>query len=114
MITLTITTNPRRRQMWGELSSDSDRTRTRTTTPVGGRECLVKVDVHRINAHIAWACTTQKRVKIGAITVNKAAMAMHDLGYLCDVGLKEPQGVGVCHHDPGDIFIHRRFNRSRI
>ena len=67
-----------------------------------GGERLMQVDVHHIEAHVAWATGSQHRVEVGTIVVHQATTAMDERCDLWDSRLEETEGVGVGHHHGGD------------
>ena len=62
----------------------------------------MQVDVHHIEAHVAWATGSQHRVEVGTIVVHQTATAMDERCDLWDTRLEKTEGVGVGHHHGGD------------
>ena len=68
----------------------------------------MQVEVHNVEAHIAGAHHAQERVHIGAVVVEQAAAFVHQGCDFLDIALEEAQGVGVGHHNAGDVGAEQR------
>ena len=75
-------------------------------------ECLVEVDVHHVEAHVARSAITQHGVEVGSVVVHQSATVVYQLRNLRDALLEEAEGVGVGHHHGGDavaLFLDKFF-----
>ena len=63
----------RQRAEGRERFRQHDRARTRAAAAVRGREGLVEVDVHRVDAEVARANLADDRVEIGAVAIDEGA-----------------------------------------
>ncbi len=79
-----------------------------------GRESLVQIEVHDVDAEVAGAHFADQRIHVGAVHVEQAALGMQNVGNLVDVLLKHAERVGIGQHERGDIFIHLRRERCEI
>ena len=77
-------------------------------------ESLVKIEVHDVKAHVSWAYNAHQGVHVGAVIVQKAAAAVHKGCNLLDLGLKQAQGIGICHHNAGDIRAKKGFQSLHV
>ncbi len=75
---------------------------------VGGAEGLVHVQMHDIEAHIAKAGAAKEGIQIGAVAVEKGALAVQHLGDAADVGLEQPESVGQGEHEGGHAIVQGR------
>ena len=65
-------------------------------------ECLVQVDVHHIEAHIARTTGTQHGVEVSTIVVHQTTTVVNKLCNLRDAGLEKAKRVGIGHHHSGN------------
>ena len=91
-----------------------DRPGAGTTAPVGDRKRLVEVELEDIDPRVARPGDPHDRIQVGAIAVDLPTLAVNDLRDLGDMLLEEAQGVGVGHHDGGDLLIHDLGHRARF
>ena len=82
------------------LQSDThaNRSSTWSTSSMGSGECLMKIDVHHIKAHVTRTASTEHRVEVGSIIVHQSAALMHEFGYLGNLLFKHSEGIGIGHH----------------
>ena len=90
------------------------RTGTGTAAAVGGREGLVEVDVHGVDAEIARAHDAHDGVEVGAVAVEECACIVNRLRDFDDLRLEEAAGVGVGQHDRRDVGAERGLDRRDI
>ncbi len=45
-------------------------------------------------------------IHVGAVSIDKPSLGVHDVGYLADVLFKEAHGIGVGHHDARGLLVH--------
>ena len=81
-----------------QSGTHTNRSCTRTATAVRCRECLVEIDVHNVESHIARTACSKHRVEVGSIIVHQSTALMHEFGYLRYLLLKHTESVGVGHH----------------
>ena len=67
------------------------------------REGLVQVDVHHVEAHVAWTTSAQHRVQISAIIVHQAATVVDKFRNLGNTRLEKSEGIGIGHHHGSDV-----------
>jgi hypothetical protein len=79
------------------------RARSRPAAAVRGREGLVQVDVHRVDAEVAGADLADDGVEIGAVAIDEGAGGMDRVADRLHLGLEQPAGVGVGDHHRGDV-----------
>ena len=70
-------------------------------------ERLVEIDVHHVEAHIAWAAGTEHGVQISTIVIHQATAVVDEIRNRGDARLKEAKRIGIGHH-------HRRNLRSLL
>ena len=68
----------------------------------------MQVDVHHVETHVAGAANAQHRVEVGAVVIHQGAAAVHELGYLGYLLLKEAERVRVGHHHAGHRVVEQR------
>ncbi len=73
-----------------------------------GRECFVEIDVHHVEAHVAWPGDAEHRVEVGTVVVHQTTGRMNGLGYLGYVLFKHSHRVGIGHHQGGNRSIEFR------
>jgi hypothetical protein len=71
---------------------------------MGLGERLVQVEVNDVEAHVPRPADAHDRVEVGAVVVEHGADAVHDLRYLLDMRLEEPQRRGIGQHETGHLF----------
>ena len=64
----------------------------------------MQVDMHHIEAHIAWATGSQHRIQVGTIVVHQRTSLMHHLCNLRDGMLENTQRIGIGHHHSSDTW----------
>ena len=79
------------------------RPRARPAAAMGRGEGLVQIDVHGVDAEIAWAHPADDGVKVGPVTVEIGARLVGQARDFHDVALEQAAGVGVGNHDGGDV-----------
>ena len=79
-----------------------------------GRECLVQVQVHDIESHIARTYHTEKRVHVRSVIIEQSAAAVYEGCNLANLFLEQSQCVRVGHHDAGDVISQKRFQVSHV
>ncbi len=67
-------------------------------------ERLVQIEMADIGAVIAGPRQSHLRVHVGAVEIDLAAMAVHDLADIADMLLEHAMGRGIGDHDRGKIF----------
>ena len=93
---------------------NSHRAGTRTSAAVWGRKCLVQVQVHDVEAHIARTHLPQKGVHVGPVIIKQASASVDKVGDFTHMGLKKTESVGIGHHYPCDTVIEQAFKRPDI
>ncbi len=64
----------------------------------------MQIDMHGVNAEIAGTHSADNGVEIGTIAVKIGACSMGQARDLDDVALKQAAGIGIRHHDGGNIL----------
>ena len=82
---------------------DADRSAAGSAAAVGRGEGLMQVEVHDVEAHVTRTHGAQERIHVGPVVIQQAAAIVHQGRDLLDIFLEEAQGVGVGHHDAGDV-----------
>ena len=90
------------------------RTRARPTAAMGGRESLVQIEMHGVDAKISGPDLADDGVEIGPVAIEVRADFVHRLGDLQDLVLEQPAGVGIGQHDAGDIIAELRLHHRKI
>ena len=85
----------------------ADRAHAGAAAAVGNAEGLVQIEMADIGAVIAGARQADLRVEIGAVEIDLAAMAMHDVADLADLLLEHAMGRGIGDHDRRQRFRMR-------
>ena len=65
----------------------------------------MQVEVHDVEAHVAWPRQAHHGVEVGAVVVEGGPYPVDDLGDLLDVGVEQAQRVGVGEHQAGDVLV---------
>ena len=81
-----------------QSGTHTNRSSTWSTATMGSGECLMKIDVHNVESHIARAACSKHRVEVGSIIVHQSAALMHEFGYLGNLLFKHSEGIGIGHH----------------
>ena len=90
---------------------------TRTATAMRGGESLMEIDVHHVEAHIAWATGTKHRIEVGTIIIHQATTGVDEFCNLRNMFLEESEGIRIGHHHGGDIgafLIDQSFQVNQI
>ena len=95
------------RRVRREPRRQHDRTRARAAAAMRGRERLVQVDVHGVDAEIARTRLADDGVEIRAVAVEVGSRLVHRIGDADDLALEQPAGVGIGQHDRRDIGRER-------
>ena len=95
-------------QIFLQTLAHAYRTAAGTAAAVGRGECLVQVDVHHVETHIARAANAHHWVEVRAIVVHQAAALVHEPRYFWNVFFKNAERVGVRHHHAGDVVAEFR------
>ena len=74
----------------------------------------MQIEMHYVKAHVSGPHLSEKRVHVGPVIVQKAAACMDKFRYFPDFGLKEPESIGVSHHDAGDSIVKKRLQVIHI
>ena len=69
-------------------------------------ECLVQVDVHHVEAHVAGTAFAEQRIEVRTVVVHQAACLVHHLGNLQNTRLEDAQRIGIGHHHGSDLASH--------
>ena len=93
----------RHRRIGRERGRQHHRAGARAAAAVRGREGLVQVDVHGVDAEIAGPHAPDDGVEVGAVAIEVAARPVHRVGDVDDVVLEQAAGVGVGDHGAGDV-----------
>ena len=75
----------------------------RAATPMWDSECLVQIDVDRVEAHVAGFDAADNRVQVRAVVVEQPAGPMDDALNLDNVTLEYAQRRRVGQHQPGGL-----------
>ena len=81
-----------------EMRPDADRAHAGAATAMRDAERLVQIEMADIGAVVAGPRQPDLRVQIGAIEIDLATMAMHDVADLADVLLEHAMGRGIGDH----------------
>ena len=68
-----------RREEWGEVRGDADRTHARTPTSVRDAEGLVEVEVADVRADVSWTAETDLSVHVRTVHVDLSAVSVDEL-----------------------------------
>ena len=63
------------------------------------------VEVHQVGPHIARPDRAQDRVHVGPVEVEQGSAIMKQPGDLADLGIEQPEGVGVGDHEDGGVVV---------
>ena len=96
-------------QVFLQTLSYANRTAARATTAMRCGECLVQIDVHNIETHVAGAAYAQHGVQVGTVVVHQTTALVHQSCYLGNLCFEDTQGVGVGHHHAGNVIAQQRF-----
>ena len=80
----------------------ADRAHAGAAAAMRNAEGLVQIEMADIGAVIAGPRQADLRVEIGAVEIDLAAMAMHDVADLADLLLEHAMGRGIGDHDRGE------------
>ncbi len=93
---------------------DRDRPDTGATAAVRDAERLVQVEVRDVATELARCGVPEQRVEVGAVDVDLAAVAVHDLAQLGDAVLVDAVRRRVRHHDRGEVVRMRIALRLQV
>ena len=93
----------RNRRVRREPRRERDRTRAGAAAAVRGREGLVQVDVHRVDAEVARARLADDGVEIRAVAIEIGARLVNGVGDADDLALEQAASVGIGQHDRRDV-----------
>src|ERR1700674_2959189 len=82
---------------------DADRSHAGAAAAMRNAERLVQIEMADIGAVIAGPRQPDLRIHVGAVEIDLAAMAMHDVADLADMLLEHAMGRGVGDHDSGEL-----------
>ena len=108
--TLIGMTDERNRRERCEALGENDGAGSRTATAMGRRECLVQIDMHRIDTEIARARLTYNGVVIRPVAVEIGTGIVHRVGDGDDILLEQPARIGICEHDRRNIRPEQGFD----
>jgi hypothetical protein len=96
------------------MSSNANRTGTRTASSMRGRERLMKIEMKHIKSHIARTYHTDKRIHVCTVIIKKSSAIMHKRGNLLDVLLEKSESIRIGHHDTCDRIVKQRLEVFNI
>ncbi|MPN24717.1 hypothetical protein SDC9_172119 [bioreactor metagenome] len=67
----------------------------------------MQIQVHHVEPHVPRAGDAQDGVHVGAVVIQQAARFMHHVRDFSDIGIKQPQRIGVGQHESGHLFIQQ-------
>jgi murein tripeptide amidase MpaA len=100
-ITLTLLVDDRVGQELRQVGAYADRACPRPAAAVWGREGLVQVEVHDVDAEVAGTDDAEDGVEVGAVVVDQPAGIVDDLDDLLDVLVPQAERVRVGDHQRG-------------
>src|SRR6266850_2353455 len=68
---ITVFDNSRSRQERFKFRRTTARSATRTTSAMRCRECLVKIEMNYVDAHVAWPCHTDQSIHVRTVHVDR-------------------------------------------
>ena len=77
----------------------------------------MEIDVHHVEAHIAWATGTKHRIEVGTIIIHQATTGVDEFCNLRNMFLEESEGIRIGHHHGGDMgtfLIDQSFQVNQI
>ena len=83
---------------------DADRSHAGAAAAMRNAERLVQIEMADVGAVIAGPRQADLRVHVGAVEIDLAAMAVHDVADLADVLLEHAMRRGIGDHDGGEVF----------
>ena len=89
-------------------------TRTWAAPTMRGREGLVQVDVHRVDAKITRADLPDNGIEVCAIAINIASGRVDRIRNAAHIALKQAAGIWVGNHHPGHIRAQPRLECFQI
>src|ERR1700674_2367926 len=57
-----------------------------------------------VEAHVPRAADAHERVQVGSVVVQLGSGRVNKFRYIQYLTLKQPQGIGVCEHERGDVL----------
>ena len=102
------------RREWRQPARQHHRPRARPAAAMGGRESLVQIEMHGVDAKIAGPDLADDGVEIGPVAIEVGADFVHRTGDLQDLVLEQPAGAGIGQHDAGDIFAELALHRREV
>ena len=82
----------------------ADRAHARAAAAMRNAEGLVQIEVADVGAVIAGPRQPDLRVQVGAVEIDLAAMAVHDVADIADVLLEHAVRRGIGDHHGGEVF----------
>src|ERR1700744_1432043 len=87
-----------------EMLAHADRSHAGAAAAMRDAECLVQVEMADIRAVIAGPGQPDLRIHVGAVEIDLAAMAMHDVADLADMFLEHAVSGRIGDHYSGEGF----------
>ena len=72
-----------------------------------GREGLVQVEVHNVEAHITRTDSSKERIEICSIVIEKSSV--NEGGNLTNLTLEKTESIRIGHHNTGNFVIEQWF-----
>src|SRR4051812_9484643 len=86
-----------------EMRLDADRAHAGAAAAMRDAERLVQIEMADIGAVIAGPAEADLRIEVGAVEIDLAAMAVHDVADLANVLLENAVGRGIGDHHRGEV-----------
>ena len=103
-----ILNNLRHRKIRHKMSSNANRTCSRTASAVRSREGLVKIEMKNVKSHVTRTDHSDKRVHVSSVIIEESAALMDKCCNLLDVLFEESESIRIGHHDAGDSIVEQR------
>ena len=94
--------------------ADAHRPRSRSPAAVRGRERLVQVEVHDVEARLARSEAAHDRVEVGAVHVGDGARLLDRRDHLVDLVLEDAERRRVGDHQRRHVRAERRAQRLQV
>ena len=101
----------RNRRIKRKPRRERDRARAGAAAAMRGRERLVQVDVHGVDAEVARTRLADDGVEIRAVAIEIGARLVNGVGDADDLALEQSASVGIGQHDRRDVGRERRAHR---